>query len=77
MKQVVYEDSFVRVETTGRDYDFIATVQNKTPNSLNCFIGKDEERCFILEADGWLGILADDEGRETLALITNSGINYE
>lgn len=75
-KKVIYEDEYVKVETTGRNYDFIATIQNKTNADLDCFIGKDEDRICLLEADGWVGILANDEGYEELELIEENGIGY-
>ena len=76
-KKVVYEDEYVVVETTGRNYDFIATIQNKTNTTLNCFIGKDEERSHLLKANDWIGILANDEGYWELNLIEENGISYE
>lgn len=75
-KKVIYEDEFVKVETTGRDYDFIATIQNKTNADLDCFIGKDEDRICMLEANSWVGILANDEGYEELDIIKENGIGY-
>ena len=75
-KNIIYEDEYVKVETTGHDYDFIATIQNKTNSDLDCFIGGDEDRICMLEANGWIGILANDEGYEELNLIKENGIDY-
>lgn len=75
-KKVIYEDDFVKVETTGHDYDFIATIQNKTDADLDCFIGKDADRICMLEANGWVGVLANDEGYEELEIIKENGIGY-
>lgn len=75
-KEVIYEDKFVKVETTGHGYDFIATIQNKINFALDCYIGHDEDRICMLEADGWVGILANDEGYEELELIKEKGIGY-
>ena len=34
-KKIIYEDDEITIETTGKDYDFIATVENKTNNTIN------------------------------------------
>lgn len=76
-KEIIYEDNYVKVETTGQDYDFIATIQNKTDSNLDCIIGNDEDMICLLEPNNWLGILANDEGYEELELIKKKGIGYK
>lgn len=75
-RKIIYEDERVMVKTTGHDYDFIATIQNKTNSDFECFIGKDDDRSCVLKANDWVGILADGEGYEDLELIKEYGIGY-
>lgn len=76
-KEIIYEDNYVKVETTGHDYDFIATIQNKTNSDLDCFIGDDEDIICLLEPNDWVGILANDDGYKELELIKRQGIGYK
>lgn len=63
---VIFENAKIKITTTGRDYDFIATVSNLTNYPIVItFRGDDLEPLKIAPSD-WLGILADDEGRELL-----------
>ena len=75
-KEIIYEDNYIKVETTGQDYDFIATIQNKTDSDLDCFIGNYEDMSCLLESNNWIGILANDEGYELINLIKEQGIRY-
>lgn len=75
-KEIIYEDSKIKVEATGHDYDFIATIFNKTNTDLDFFVGKDEEMACSIKAGDWFGILADSEGYETLRRIKEDGITY-
>lgn len=70
--KTVFENALIRVKTTGRDYDFIAVVENKTEHKLD-FLPKDDleedfER-FSIEPNDWIGLLADSDGRDTLDAI--------
>lgn len=76
-KEIIYEDDYVKVETTGHDYDFIATIQNKTDSDLVCFIGGDEDMICLLAPNDWVGFLANDDGYEELKLIKKQGIGYK
>ena len=76
-KEIIYEDNNVKVETTGQDYDFIATIQNKTDSELCCFIGNNEDMICLLKSNDWVGILANDEGYRELQLIKKQGIGYK
>lgn len=71
-KLVVYENDKIRVESTGRDYDFIGTIENLT-DSEYCFaddyeLSKKFEKYlgyvpdYCIAPHDWVGILADDEG---------------
>ena len=34
MKKTIYENKQIKVTTTGQDYDFIATIENKTNDKI-------------------------------------------
>ena len=61
--KVVYEDEYIKVERTYKEYDFIATIENKCDYQVCVIVGGEE---MYIESDGWAGILADDSGREIL-----------
>lgn len=72
-KTVMYENESIKVQTTGHDYDFIATVENKTSKSVMIVFDNESEylpECYV-KANNWVGILANDEGYETLEALTN------
>lgn len=67
-RRVVYDKDGIKVTTTGRDYDFIATIENDT----------DEEYCveelgLCIPAHDWVGLLADDEGYADLEYFKSLG----
>lgn len=62
--KTLFENEKVKVSETGRDYDFIATIENKTQDDIlitfpdtDDFFGED----FIIPANDWVGILAIEE----------------
>lgn len=82
-KTVMRDDEKIRVQTTGHDYDFIATVENKTEKTI--LIVFDDESDYLPEfsvkaddkADDWVGLLANDEGYETLEAFVNGRFHIE
>jgi hypothetical protein len=70
----IYEDEKIVIKETGQDYDFIATVENKTGEDVT-FCANDVVAAdgsfyqFVIPANDWLGILADEEGRAQLKAI--------
>ena len=71
--KTVYNDGFVKVSETGRDYDFIAVVENKFDRKIQITF-KDEnlqDETLILSEGDWCGILADDNGYLTLEELKN------
>lgn len=75
MKTTVNNDTF-EVKRTGRDYDFIATIENKTDLTL-AITPADYDEPFYIEPLGWVGLLADDEGYYTLEAIENGRFEFE
>ena len=65
--KTIFENEFIRVESTGRDYDFIATVENKTDKKIRVHYKDmdllDTYDTIDVEPNDWVGLLADEEGR--------------
>lgn len=62
--KVVYDKDGIKVTETGRDYDFIATVENTTDEDYLVEGSGFEE--FTVPAHDWVGLLADEDGYATL-----------
>lgn len=64
----------INFKETGRDYDFIAAIENDTDKTLKLFID-DLEGWYadpiIVPPHEWVGFLADDEGRFQVESIKN------
>ena len=62
--KTVYENDSVVVSTTGRDYDFVATIENKTSRNIiltlpqtDDFAGSDVEPWqYTIPACNWVGL---------------------
>lgn len=64
----------VEFKKTGRDYDFVATVENNTDKTLKLFIDDLEgwySDPILVAAHDWVGFLADDYGRSQADHIMN------
>lgn len=68
--QMVFENTLIKVETTGRNYDFIGTITNKTDQPLKVIATVngmiDSYERAEIPANGWIGIMADLDGRAVL-----------
>ena len=75
----IYEDEKIVIKETGQDYDFIATVENKTGEDVtfyaNDVVAAGSDYQFVISAYDWVGILADEEGRAQLKAI-KGGLQY-
>ena len=64
--KIIFENELIRVESTGRDYDFIATVENKTDKNIRLrYNPMDFDVIYDtidIEPNDWVGLLADKEG---------------
>ena len=64
--KTIFENELIRVESTGRDYDFIATVENKTDKKIRVHYKDmdllDTYDTIDVEPNDWVGLLADEEG---------------
>ena len=65
--KTIFENELICVESTGRDYDFIATVENKTDKKIRVHYKDmdllDTYDTIDVEPNDWVGLLADEEGR--------------
>ena len=62
--KTVFENEIIKVSKTGRDYDFIAVIENKRDKEIEIvFDDIDlEYNGIIVNANDWVGLLADYEG---------------
>lgn len=82
MKDIYYEDQYIIVRPTGRDYDFIATIESKVDYPIHIeFVhpeyGEGAVSPCYLDANDWVGLLADDEGYLTLEAIEDGEVFVE
>lgn len=73
------ENERIRVRTTGHDYDFIATVENQTDETI--YIKFAGEAIWIeplppIRGHGWVGLLANTEGYSALEALVNGRYEY-
>ena len=66
--KTIFENELIRVESTGKDYDFIATIENKTDKKIRiCYNPMDFDVIYDtidIEPNDWVGLLADKEGHD-------------
>ncbi len=72
--KTIYEDKNIIVREAGRDFDFIATVENKTDEIIAILPDDNSDyetlfEAFDIQPLDWVGLLADEEGRSTLRAI--------
>lgn len=74
----ILENDLIKVSTTGHDYDFIAVIENKTNEQICVHYDKpgynDNYNPILIEQNDWVGLLADDEGRDWVKAIENNQI---
>lgn len=74
----IFENDLIKVSTTGHDYDFIAAIENKTNEQICVHYDKpgynDNYDPILIEQNDWVGLLADDEGRDWVKAIENNQI---
>ena len=63
---VIFENAKIKITTTGRDYDFIATVSNLTNYPIIITFMDDDFEPIAVAPSDWFGVLADDAGRAML-----------
>ena len=72
--KIIYEDEEIVVKQSKKDFDFIAVIENKTEEII-AIIADDETdeetgfESFDIAPFDWVGILANEEGRQILRAI--------
>ena len=63
--KVIFENDIVKVSETGRDYDFIAVVENKLDEEIQVIFDDEdlEPETMTIDGNDWCGILANYGGR--------------
>lgn len=64
--KTIFENEFIRVESTGQNYNFIATIENKTDKNIRVSYKPMDFTVVYdtidIEPNDWVGLLADKEG---------------
>ena len=70
METIIFEDKDICIKKTNKNYDFIATIQNKSNRDLYIDFTNEKmeynDDTIIVQAQDWIGILADEKGYEFL-----------
>ncbi len=79
--ETIFENEFIRVELTGRNYDFIATVENKADKKIRIHYKDmdflDTYNTIDIEPNDWVRLLADEEGRGWVRTFEHRQIEVE
>lgn len=74
----IFENDFIKVSMTGHDYDFIAVIENKTDKQICVHYNTPGYNDFydpiLIAPNDWIGLLADEEGRDWIKTIKNNQI---
>ena len=74
----IFENDFIKVSTTDRDYDFIAVVENKTNQKICVHYDapgyNDTYDPILIQPNSWVGIEANDEGCDWIETIKHNQI---
>lgn len=74
----IFENDFVKISTTDKDYDFIAVIENKTNEQICVHYDKpgynDNYDPILIAPNDWIGLLANEEGRDWVKAIKNNQI---
>lgn len=74
----IFENALIEVNTTEHDYDFIATIRNKTNNPICIHYDEsgydDNYDPILIKPNDWIGLLANDEGRDWIKAIEDNQI---
>lgn len=74
----IFENDFIKVSTTGQDYDFIAVVENKTNEQICVHYNEpdynDNYEPILIKPNDWMGLLSNKEGRDWVKTIERNQI---
>lgn len=76
--ETIFENEIIKISETGRDYDFIAIIENKTDNEIdieyqNGFI----QSIITIYPNDWIGVLADADGYIVLDSLKNKNFKIK
>ena len=71
--KVVFENDIIKVSETGRNYDFIAVLENKLDEKIQVIFDDEDFEYETMTIDGndWCGILANSNGCFVLEELKN------
>lgn len=74
----IFENDFIKVNTTIRDSDFIAVIENKTNNKICVHYDEpgynDNYDPILIQPNSWVGVKNNDEGRDWIKAINKDQI---
>lgn len=74
----IFENDFIKVNTTVKDSDFIAVIENKTNQKICVHYDKpgynDHYDPILIQPNSWVGVENNDEGRDWIKAIENDQI---
>lgn len=74
----IFENDFIKVSTTGRDYDFIAVIENKTNEQICIHYDEpgynDSYDPILIAPNDWVGLFANEKGRDWMKAFENNQI---
>lgn len=59
---IIFENESILIKSTGRKYDFIVIVENKTDKTIDIVFENDELETISISCLDWIGILANEDG---------------
>lgn len=85
----IFENEFIKVSTTDKDYDFIAVIENKTNEQICIHYDEpgynDNYDPILIAPNDWVGLFANEKGRDWMKafennqiyVVTNDEIGYD
>ena len=74
----IFENEFIKVSTTDKDYDFIVVIENKTNEQIWVHYDEtgynDNYEPILIAPNDWVGLLANEEGRDWVEAFKNNQI---
>lgn len=74
----IFENDFIKVSTTDKDYDFIAVIENKTNQKICVHYDEpgynDNYDPILIAPNDWVGLLAGEEGCDWIEAIKSNQI---
>ena len=74
----IFENDLIKVSTTGRDYDFIAIIDNKTDGQICIHYDEpgynDNYDPILIAPNDWVGLFANKKGRDWMKAFENNQI---